>query len=110
MRHEIAADGFEAHPLDRHAQTLHDLVDVHLAAEDEPAVRLVDDLLGFLVVLVADLADDFLEQIFDRDEPRGAAVLVHDDRALRLLALELLQQIRHPLGLGHDHRRPHALP
>ncbi len=41
-----------------------------------------------------------------RDEAGRAAVLVHDDRALRLLALELLQEIRHPLGLGHHHRGP----
>ena len=30
-----------------------------------------------------DVADDFLEQILDRDEAGGAAVLVHHDRHLR---------------------------
>ena len=41
-----------------------------------------------------------------RHEPRGAAVLVDDDRHLDLLALELLQQLGHALGLGHERRRP----
>ena len=50
------------------------------------------------VVLVANLTDDLLEQIFDRDEPRGAAVLVDDERRLDALALELLQQLGHELG------------
>src|SRR5437763_9988685 len=36
--------------------------------------------LGFLdVVLVADLADDFLEDVLDGDEARGAAIFVADD-------------------------------
>ena len=108
VRQQIAADGLEALALDLDVQALRDLVDVHLAAEHEPAVAFVDDRLGLDVVLVADLADDLLEQILDRHEARGAAVFVDDDRALRLLALELLQQLRHALGLRHDHRRPDA--
>ena len=70
------------------------------------AVALVDDRLGLDVVLVADLADDLLEQVLDRHQARGAAVLVDDDRALNLLALELLQQLGDTLGLGHEVRRP----
>ena len=68
----------------------------------------VDDRLGLDVVFVADLADDLLEQILDRDQARRAAVFVDDDRELGLLALELLQQLRHALGLGHERRRPAA--
>ena len=66
----------------------------------------IDDALDFDVVLVANLADDLFEQIFDRHEARGAAVLVDDDRALQPLALELLQQIRNALGFGNEVRRP----
>ena len=99
MRQQIAADGLEPLALDLDVQPLRDLVDVHLAAEDEAAAALVDDRLGLDVVLVADLADDLLEQILDRDQAGGAAVLVDDDRALHLLALELLQQLGHALGL-----------
>ena len=36
-----------------------------LAAEHERAVALVDDRLGLDVVLVANLADDLLEQVLD---------------------------------------------
>ncbi len=67
---------------------------------------LVDDRLAFDVVLVADLADDLLEQILDRHQPGGAAVFVDDDRDLHLLALELLQHLRNALGFGHERRRP----
>src|SRR5262249_24069142 len=85
---------------------LRELVDVRLAADDIASTALVDERLRLDVVLVANLTDDLLEQIFDRDEARRAAVLVDDDRALRLLALELLQQLRTPLRLRHEHRRP----
>ena len=105
VRQQIAADGLEALALDLDVQPLHDLVDVHLAAEDEAAAALVDDRLGLDVVLVADLADDLLQQVLDGDQSGGAAVLVDDDGALRLLALKLLQQLGHPLGLRHDDRR-----
>ena len=84
------------------AEPIVQLVDVDLAAEDEHAVAFVQHRLGLDVVLVANLADDLLEQVLDRDQARGAAVLVDDDRRLHLLALELLQQVGHPLGLGHE--------
>ena len=73
-----------------------------LPLKTKAAVALVDDRLGLDVVLVANLADDLLEQIFDGHEAGRPAVLVDDDRALRLLALELLQQFGHALGLRHD--------
>ena len=106
VREQITADRLESLALDVHVEPLRDLVDVDLAAEHEPAVAFVDDRLRLDVVLVADLADDLLEQILDGHEAGRAAVLVHDDRNLRLLPLELLQELRHPLGLGHDDRRP----
>ena len=104
-REQVAADGLEALALDVDVEPLRDVVHVHLAAEDEPAVAFVDDRLGFDVVLVANLADDFLEQIFERHEARRAAVFIDDDGALRLLPLKLLQQLGHELRLRHDHRR-----
>ena len=69
-------------------------------------LALVHDRLRLDVVLVANLADDLLEQVLDRHEAGGAAVLVDDDRELRLLPLELLQQLGHALALGHHDRRP----
>ena len=103
-----AADGLEAVALDVDAEALGGRVDVDLGAEHEHAVALLDDRLGLDVVLVADLADDLLEHVLDRDQAGGAAVLVDDDRGLDLPALELAQQLRHALGLGRERRRPHV--
>ncbi len=61
------------------------------AAENEVAIAFVHDLVGLDVVFVTDLADDLFEQILDRHQPGGAAVLVDDDGALDAVALELLQ-------------------
>ena len=106
-RQQEAADGLEALAFDRDLEQVRHLLDVDLAAEHEAAPALVDDGLDLDVVLVADLADDLLEQVLDRDQAGGAAVLVDDDGALHALALELLEQLGHPLGLGHEVRGPH---
>ena len=46
-----------------------------------------------LVVLVGDVADDQLDQVFDRDEPVGAAVFVDDERKVNARRLHLGEQI-----------------
>src|SRR4026208_1838554 len=96
MREKVAADGFESLALDFDAKPIHHLVDAHFSAEDERAVLLLADGFAFDVVLIANLADDLLEQILHADQAGGAAVLVDDDRHLRLAALHLLQQFRYP--------------
>ncbi|OQC37728.1 MAG: hypothetical protein BWX64_01949 [Acidobacteria bacterium ADurb.Bin051] len=60
---------------------------------------------GLLVVLVGDLADDLLDQVLDRHQPRGAAVLVDHDRHLLPPGLELAQQLAERLGLRHEEGR-----
>src|SRR5205823_2290696 len=102
LRHQEAANGLESFPLDFHIQQLRHFVDVDLAREQEAAVSLVDDRLGLDVILVANLADDFFEEILDRHEPGRAAVFVDDDGALRLLTLELFQQLGNTLRFGDD--------
>ena len=77
-----------------------------LALNTYEPLPFLDDRLGLDVVLVADLADDLLEQILERHQARRAAVLVDDDGHLDLLALELLEQLGHALGLGHEGGRP----
>ena len=57
-----------------------------LAAEDERVVGLAHDRLGFEVVLVANLADELLDDVLDGDQAGGAAVLVDDDRELEAAA------------------------
>src|SRR4029077_19075789 len=89
---EITADRLEPFAFDVDVELLRDGVDVDFAAEHETAVAFVDHRVGLAVVLVAYLADDLLEQIFECHQPGGAAVLVDDNRALRLLNLELPEQ------------------
>src|SRR2546422_11253403 len=52
----------------------------------------------------------FQSKVLERDEPRGPAVLVHDDRHVELLRLELLQKRVGTLGLGDEVRRGPARP
>jgi hypothetical protein len=42
----------------------------------------LDHRLGLDVVLVADLAEDLFDEVLERHETGGAAVLVHHDGAL----------------------------
>src|SRR4051794_24059522 len=59
-----------------------DLVDPQQAGH-LPAVAHLDDVGGGVVVLVADVADDLLDQVLDRDHARGTAVFVDDQRGLQ---------------------------
>jgi hypothetical protein len=82
----------KAFGLDVDTEALAQFLEVYLAAEHERAVPFVDDRLGLDVVLIADFADNLLQQILDCHESRRAAVLVDDDGDLHLLPLEFLQQ------------------
>src|SRR5205814_9556893 len=66
-REQVAAERLEALTLDPDAEPRSDLVDVRLPAHDVAPVALVHDRLGLDVVFIANLADDLLEQILDRD-------------------------------------------
>ena len=61
------------------------------------------------VELVDDVAHELLEQVLERDQPGGAAVLVDDDRHVELLLLHFAQEVRDFLGLGDELGRPHAV-
>ena len=65
-----------------------------------PSTRRARRLLGD-VVLVADVADELLDQVLQRDDAVGAAVLVDDDRQVVALAAHLRQRGEHPLGARH---------
>src|SRR6266702_6597305 len=56
------------------------------------------------VVLVGDLADQFLGQVLQRHQTVGAAVLVDDDRHLRAGRLQRLQDAVEVQALRHVHR------
>ncbi len=85
-----------------------DVLDVRLRIDDR--LTRSDDpnrLFFALVVLVADLADDLLEQVLHRREARRAAVLVDHDRERELPALHLAQQLRDALGFRNERYRAH---
>jgi len=48
---------------------------------------------GFLgIVLIANLPDQFLDDIFNGDKPGGSAVFIEDDGDMKPSALKLAQQ------------------
>ena len=54
------------------------------------------------VVLVADLADDLLEQVFQGDDPLDPAELVHHDGHVQVHRLELTQDDLDGGRVGHE--------
>ena len=63
--------------------------------------------LGLLdVVLVADVADELLDEVLERDDAGGAAVLVDDDGQVRARRTHLEHRREHALAARqHEHRR-----
>src|SRR5215831_11934515 len=64
-------------------------------------------LLG--VVLVLDIPDQLLHQVFQGHDPRRAAVLVHHDRQVRAVPPHLGQRGQHPLADRQPLHRPDDL-
>ena len=57
-----------------------------------------------IFVLVADVADDLLQQILDGDQAGHGAVLVDHDAHVLFFALHLAQQLVATLGFRHELR------
>src|SRR4051794_124073 len=88
-----------------HTEKVAHVTDRRASVHAQPTAGQALDLGVFDVELVGDLADDLLEDVLHRDEPRGVAVLVDDDRHVELLRLHLAQQLGDALLLGDEHRR-----
>ena len=73
------------------------------------AVGLGLDRRLLAVELVDDLAHQLLDEVLERDQAGGAAVLVDHDRHVELLGLHLGQQLGDALGLGHEAGLSHQL-
>ena len=87
------------------AELLVEVVDRERAVDpDRRLVEPLDRLVGE-VELVLDVADDLLEHVLERDDPRRRAVLVDDDRHVLVRLPELREQGAEVLRLGHDVRR-----
>ena len=79
-----------------------DLVDGQPGAD--PQLARAQPLVGRLldVELVDDLPHQLLDEILERDQPGGAAVLVDHHGLVEALGLHLAHQVGDPLGLGHE--------
>ena len=87
-----------------------ELLDARLRLDRElPLAFLADVEIVVDVVLIADVADDLLEHVFDRDQAGHAAVLIHDDRHVVMADAELLEQHVEALALRNEHGRAQAL-
>src|SRR5207244_8868117 len=75
-------------------------VDIHVAWNDIRLIVLAHDFR--LLVLVANLANDFFYQIFNCDQARDSAVLVDDNGHPDIVLLHLAQQIAAELALRHE--------
>ena len=84
-----------------------DLVRSHQSGQRPAAVRLAPGRLLARVVLVADFADDLLDEVLERDEAVDVAELVDDERHLQAARAQRVEQVVE-LEAGRDqHRRIH---
>ena len=61
------------------------------------------------IVFIHHIADDFLDNVFKRQDARGAAIFVDNDRQVRLVVPQILQDFADLLGLRNEIRRSHDL-
>ena len=91
------------------SNSLPELVDPHRAGHAQPALRVAIRTRARSAPSL-DLADDFLEQILERDDPRRAAVLVDHDDHLRSLPPHRREHGVERRGLGHQRQRAARAP
>src|SRR5450759_4137976 len=72
------------------------------------AVPGLDEAGRLLVVLVLDGAEKGFDRVLDRDEARGAAILVECDRHVLPAAAHLPEELVELLELGDEERRRHV--
>ena len=76
-----------------------------LASTSQPVLRQLLDERVLRVVLVADVADDLLDDVLQRDDAARAAELVHDDREVEATRLHLPQELANLVGLRDEEDR-----
>ena len=82
------------------------LVHGHLARDPKLAAAEGHDQGLVDVELVDDLADELLDEVLERHDAGGAAVLVDDDGEMELAGLHLAHERGDTFGLGDVVRRP----
>ena len=79
---EPAADAVYILVLDAHTEQVIQLLEQELCVDGAEIARTPLHALALLVKLVADIADNLLDDVLDRHHACRAAVLVHNDRKL----------------------------
>src|SRR6478609_2163664 len=100
---EQPADRVDVLVVEVDAEQVADLVEAEACAHPEPTGLELHRLLGARIVLVGDLADELLDEVFEGHEARHAAVLVHDEADVNGVALHLLQERLGLHRLRHEH-------
>ena len=80
-----------------------ELIDSEASRHDPGPVGLLLRIFdgAILFMLVPNVADDLLEQVFNGDQSGNAAILIDDDTHVLFFALHLAQQFVSPLGFGY---------
>ena len=81
-----------------------EVADRHRAVDVDRAVRLRAHALHGDVVLVGDVADDLLEDVLERHQPLHLAILVDDQRDVRLALEEGVELVVEAGRIGHEPR------
>ena len=76
----------------------------------DPTVELDEKARQLLVMLVLDLADDLLDDVFDRQQAFGAAEFVDNDGEVDALSPHSGEQIEHTHRFRNVKRRPDQIP
>ena len=77
----------------RQAQHLVQVIHTGAAQHDPAAVRLLVEVLGLLVVIIPDLAHQLFQNILQRDDALGTAVLIHHHGQMMVLLPQSAQQL-----------------
>jgi small subunit ribosomal protein S17 len=97
---------YHAHTEDALAEG--DLVEISLRINEQIAIRhgLDADVIG-LIMLVLDVPDDDLDQVFQGDEAIGLAIFIDDECHVDALALHIHQQVERRLRSRRKEHRAH---
>ena len=102
-----AAEGLEVELLrvDVYPECFHEVVQID-SRLNAPFVRsgCPDERLFRRIKFIPNLTDHLFEQVFQRHQPRRAAVLIHDDGHVRSVLLEVLKHVVQLLGKRYEAR------
>ena len=109
LRDHKAGNGAEVVICDLHRKEFLNLTDFNAAEDLVSAVINRHDFFHFLAadVFIFDLADDFLEDVFHRDQAGDAAVFIDHNGHINMRLLHFAQQLIDRLGFRHCIERPH---